>query len=90
MDIESLSVEVLFDKNCNTIFNVLYRSPNGQIEPFENHLMDIFNKTKESFNTHHIAGDFNLNILDHNKCKKVQDFHNLIYQNKKSCQNISK
>ena len=26
-DIESLSVEILYDKDCNTLFNVLYRPP---------------------------------------------------------------
>ena len=34
-DIESLSAELVSDKVRNTIVNVLYRPPNGQIEPFE-------------------------------------------------------
>ena len=29
----------------------------------------------------HIAGDFNLNMLDHDKCSKVQNFLNLLYEN---------
>ena len=29
----------------------------------------------------HIAGDFNLNLLDYEKCKKVHEFINLIYEN---------
>ena len=29
----------------------------------------------------HIAGDFNLNVLDHDNCKKVQNFLNLLYLN---------
>ena len=29
----------------------------------------------------HIAGDFNLNILDHDKCSKVHNFLNLLYEN---------
>ena len=29
----------------------------------------------------HIAGNFNLNLLDYEKCKKVQNFLNLIYEN---------
>ena len=29
----------------------------------------------------HIAGDFNMNLLDHERCKKVQEFLNLMYEN---------
>ena len=29
----------------------------------------------------HIAGDFNMNLLDCEKCKKVQEYLNLIYEN---------
>ena len=29
----------------------------------------------------HIAGDFNLNLLDHNTNREVQSFLSLIYQN---------
>ena len=29
----------------------------------------------------HITGDFNMNLLDYEKCKKVQEFLNLIYKN---------
>ena len=41
----------------------------------------LFNKNKNPTKNYHIAGDFNLNLLDHEKNKKVQDFLNLIYQN---------
>ena len=29
----------------------------------------------------HVAGDFNLYILDHDKCSKVDNFLNLLYEN---------
>ena len=29
----------------------------------------------------HIAGDFNLNVLDLDNCKKIQNFPNLLYHN---------
>ena len=35
-DIESIGVELLYEKRRNTLFNVVYRPPNGKIEPFEN------------------------------------------------------
>ena len=50
-------------------------------EPFEKFLNCIFHKTKKSNKKFHIAGDFNLNVLDHDNCKKVQNFLNLLYQN---------
>ena len=80
-DIESIGVELLYEKRRNTLFNVIYRSPNDKIEPFENFLKILFNKSKNSNKNYHIAGDFYLNLLDHDKNKKVRDFLNLIYQN---------
>ena len=42
VDIESLTIEILSDNKRNTLVNALYRSPNGQIEPFEAFLNNIF------------------------------------------------
>ena len=42
-DIESISVELLYEKRRNTLFNVVYRPPNGKIEPFENLLKILYN-----------------------------------------------
>ena len=47
-DLELLSVEILFDKRCNILVNVLCRPPSSLTEPFENFLKDIFSKTKNS------------------------------------------
>lgn len=60
------------------LFNVLYRLTNGLIDPFETL---FFSKTRISNKMYHIAGGFNFNILDHENCKKVQDFFNKLYQN---------
>ena len=76
-DIESLSIEILFEKKCNTLINVLYRPRSGLILPFENFLKDVFNKTKNSSKMLHIAGDFNMSLLDYERCRKVQEFLNL-------------
>ena len=56
-DIESTGMELLYEKRRNTLFNVVYRPPNNKIEPFKNFLKILY----------HIAGDFNLNLLDHDK-----------------------
>ena len=41
-DIESIRVELLYEKRTNTLFNVVYRPPNGKIEPFENFIKNPF------------------------------------------------
>ena len=45
-DVESLSVEFITNLVRNTLFDVLYRPPNGHIDPFESFVKDIFNKKK--------------------------------------------
>ena len=79
-DIETIGVELLHEKRRNTLFNVVYRPPNGETEPFENFIKILFNKNKNSNKNYHIAEDFNLNLLDHDNNKKVQDFFNLKYE----------
>ena len=74
-------MELLYEKRRKTLFNVVYRPPNSKIEPFENFLKILFNKNKNSIKNYQFAGDFNLNLLDYDKNKKVRDFLNLIYQN---------
>ena len=53
----------------------------GQNEQFEKFLTTFFSRTKNCSKDIHIAGDFNLNLLDHDTNKNVQDFLHLIYQN---------
>ena len=78
---ESLSVEIISNTVRKTLFNVLYRLPNGFIDPFETFLKEIFSNTKNSSKIYYTPGDFNFNLLDHENCKKVQDFFYLLYQN---------
>ena len=80
-DIESLTIEILSNIKRNALINALYRPPNVQTEPFENFLNNIFSKIKKSNKLFHIAGDFNLNLLDHDTNRKVQRFLNIVYRN---------
>ena len=59
----------------------MYRPPKGLLEPLDKFLNEIFNKTKKSNKNFHISGDFNLNVLHHDNCKKFQGFLILLYQN---------
>ena len=78
-DIESLSAEIVSDNIRNTIVNFVYRQRNGQIKSFETFL--TISQIKVSNKAFYIAGNFNLNLLDHDTNKKVQNFLNLVYQN---------
>ena len=80
-DVESISIKRLCNKNRNTLINVLYRLQKGLAEPFEKFLNCIFHKTKKSNKKFHIAGDFNLNLLDVDNCRRVHNFLNLLCQN---------
>ena len=57
------------------------RPPKGVIEMFERFLKEILKKTKKNLKLFHIAGDVNLFIPDHDKCCKVHNFFNLLYEN---------
>ena len=71
---ECLCLELLFENKHNILINILYRPPNGQTESFEKIFKNVFCITKNSKKVHHIAGDFNLNLLDHENSRTVQDF----------------
>ena len=73
-EVELLSFELLCDKKRNTLINALHRQPMGLAEPFEKFLNDIFNKINTSNKMFHIVGEFNLNVLDHDNCKKYRIF----------------
>ena len=73
-DVESLCIKLLLENKRNTLINILYRPPNGQTESFEKNFKNVFSITKNSNKVHHIAGDFNLNLLDHENSRTVQDF----------------
>ena len=58
--IESLSIEICNKKTRNTVFNVLYRSPNGDIEICEQVCKDLFSKNSKSMKNIILADDFNI------------------------------
>ena len=74
----SFSIEVLNKKCKNIILNTVYRPLNGDIETCENYFKNIFAKNG-TVNKHVVlAGDFNVNVLDFENNKKVENFINLM------------
>jgi hypothetical protein len=80
-DCESLCIEVVNKTSKNILINVLYRQPAGKFKYFKDHLKHLFLKNKAASKPLYLAGDFNLNVLDYKKNKKVQTFINLLTQN---------
>ena len=78
--VESLSIEILNKKRKNIVFNTTYRPLNKDIEICENYFKNLFAKN-DTVNKHIVlAGNFNLNVLDFENNKKVQNFINLMFR----------
>ena len=71
---ESLSISILSKKCKNIILNTIYRPSNGDIKICENHFKN------DTLNKHIVlAGDFNLNVLDFESNKKIENFINPMF-----------
>ena len=78
--IECLCVEV-FNKNSKIIvLNLAYRPPNGDPNEIENHFKNILSKREITNKELVLVGDFNINVLDFNESKMVQNFVNLMFR----------
>ena len=78
--LESLRIEISNKKCKNIILNTIYRPPNGDIETCENYFKNLFAKN-DTVNKHIVlAGDFNLNVLDFENNKKVENFMNFMFR----------
>ena len=59
--IESLSVEICYRNSRTTIFNVVYRPPNGDKKISEQFCNDLFSKNSKNLKNMILACDFNIN-----------------------------
>ena len=67
----SLSIEISSTKSKNIILSTIYRSPNGDT---------YFSKNSKNLKNIVLAGDSNINFLDFETNKNVQDFLNLMFR----------
>ena len=79
-DIESLSIEIVNDHTKNIIINVVYRPPDGDLSICETFFRKILSENSNANKTLFLAGDFNINVLDYENNKKVQNFVNLMFE----------
>ena len=77
--IESLYLEITNEKSKNIILNMTYRPPNGDVKEFEKHLNKILSTNDILKKEVIMAGDFNMNLLDFEQNKKVQNFLNILF-----------
>ena len=74
---ECLCVEVENKNSKNIVLNLVYRPPNGDHKELENYFKTSLSKWEISQKDIILAGDFNINLLDFDANKKVQNFVNL-------------
>ena len=60
--------------------NLTYRPPNGDPNELENHFKNILSKREITNKELVLVGDFNINVLDFNESKMVQNFVNLMFR----------
>ena len=78
--IECLCVEVFNKDSKSIVLNLAYRPPNGDSNELENHFQNILSKREINNKELVLVGDFNINVLDFNESKMVQDFVNLMFR----------
>ena len=77
--IESLCLEITNEKSKNIILNLTYRPPNGDVKEFEKHLNKILSTNDILKKVVIMAGDVNMNLLDFEENKNVQNFLNITF-----------
>ena len=64
----------------NIILNTIYSPPYGDMKQCETHFKDLFSKNGKNMKNIVLAGDFNINFLDFETNKNVQDILNLMFR----------
>ena len=77
---ECSCIEVENINSKNLVLNLLYRPPNGDHKELKNTFKSSHSKREISHKDVILAGDFNINLLDFDTNKKVQNFVNLIFR----------
>ena len=78
--IECLCLEISNKKYKNMILSLNYRSPKGDTILFEKHMKSILSKNDAAKKEVILTGNFNINLLDLYKNKRVQNFVNLMFR----------
>ena len=80
-EFEALWVEIIFEKQPNRLIGVVYRHPKKRDSQFMENLQIIFNKLKREKKNILILGDFNYDLLNHDKNDEISMFLQLMMEN---------
>ena len=78
--INCLCLEISSKKCKNIILSLNYRPPNEDATVFEKHMKSILSKNDVTKKEVILMVDFNINLLEFDKNKRVQSFLNLMFQ----------
>ena len=78
--IQSFSIKISNTKSKNIILNTICRPPNGDMKQCESYFKDVFSKNGKNLKNTVPAGDFNINFLDFETNKNMQDFLNFMFR----------
>ena len=78
--IQGLSIEISSTKSKNIFLNTICRPPNGDRKQCETHFKDLYSKNSKNLKNIVLAGDLNINFLDFETNRNVQDFLNLMFR----------
>ena len=76
--IESLCLEITIEKSKNVILDRTYRRRNNKAKEFEKRLNKILSINDILKKEVILNGDFNMNLLDFEQNKNVQNFVNIV------------
>ena len=77
---ERLSIEISKNDIKNIIFNIVYRPLDGDLVVYESYSQSIVSHNSIKNKIVILAGNFDINVLEFEQNKKVQNFVNLMFQ----------
>ena len=80
-EIEASWIEVIFDHQPNRLIGVVYRHPHKNDSQSTDNLQTMINKIKKENKKTMIVGDFNHDLLNHEKNNEVSKFLNMMIEN---------
>lgn len=76
--LECVTIEVCLKRSRNIIISFIYKAPGTSIELFSERIECMF--ASKSNKAVFICGDFNINLLNPNKVKSIDDFLDTMYR----------
>ena len=80
-EIETCLYEIIFDKQPNRLIGVIYRHPSRNDMKSVEHIKSTIEKIKKENKKTLLVGDFNYNLLVHDKNATISAFLNMIFEN---------